>query len=225
VTGGRAAGEWYAEVFWVLTSRLEPRREPPGIVRVGAAAAALCDLVANGEVWWADTSEAADLVVQRECQCADPLLRQWHTSLSELAARSRIEARYCLLPLIDRAWDGTAARLAATGVALAKPSRLPWRKPRYEVADQQLAASRAKALARALREGSVTHFDRTLISLAWATDSFDDLFKAHGVTTTSAVTNAARELAAREEVTWHLETASASSKSTLPSIGGGGLYL
>jgi hypothetical protein len=224
VTDGRVAGEWYSEAFWVLTSRLEPRREPPGIVRVGAAAAALCDLADQGEVAWADASASAALVVHRNCQCADPALRQWHASVGEMAADSRVEARFCLLPLVDRAWDDTAARLTDNGFALANFSRLPWRKPRFQVADQRLAASRAKALASALREGTLTPFDRTLISLAWATDTFDDLFKAHGVTTSPSVTNAARELAAGEEVTGHLETASATSKSTLPSIGGGGPY-
>ncbi len=225
MTMGHATGEWYVEAFWMLTSRLEARREPPGLVRVGAAAAALCDLTSHGEVEWADTAESADLVVQHKCKFPDPLLRQWHASVNELAVESRIEARNRLLPLIDRAWEDTAARLTATGLARAKPSRLPWRKPRYEVTDQRWAALRVSALARALREGTLAPFDRALTSLAWATNSFDDLFEVHGVTAKPAVTNAARDLAACEEVTGHLETAGAYCTNTLPYVGGAGTYM
>ena len=84
------------------------------------------------------------------------------------------------------------------------------------------ASARATALSQAVRQGTHSRFERTLISLAWATGSLDDLFKVHGVTVGAALTDAARDLVSKDPLTTHLEAACAYSNSiAIPYIPAG----
>lgn len=180
----------------------------------------LCDLAQLGEVSWADETETGSLLVRETCCCPGPDLRRWHQLMIDRAEGRPLAARFTLNPLIGPMWDDTAARLAELGIAAVKTSRLPFRhRPRYQVAE---ASARATALSQAVRQGTHSRFERTLISLAWATGSLDDLFKVHGVTVGAALTDAARDLVSKDPLTTHLEAACAYSNSiAIPYIPAG----
>lgn len=197
-----------SDSFWLLTAGSEIRRSPPQSVRLGAAATALCDLSDVGEVQWNGTGAASSVSVREACRCPDATTRSWHTAMSTYTAGRALAARFSLNPLVRTAWDDVARRLVADGDVVEVRSRFRLsRLTRYRVSDLAAARLHSGRLESAVRDHRLDEDQRALVGAAWASGSFDDLFRIHGISTDGDLNEAARDQLQDDPLTGRLSAA------------------
>lgn len=192
-----------SDAMWLLTWHT------PGpaahSVRLGVAAAALTDLETIGEVRWSGVGDAAQLEVGGECRCEDDILRRWHEQLIKAAVGGPLEARFAISPLVAVAWEDTAGRLVAAGLALATERR--HRRSLFSVADPGAVTEQRADLEGALTSRRTDASQHDLVAVAWASGCFDDLFHVHGWESSPALIEAARAETLEDALTSRLGAA------------------